>query len=47
MLFFLMRERPVESLVGIGTLAGGLLLYFWNSRLVADTSREAPEPGVD
>ncbi|MBK5970614.1 MULTISPECIES: APC family permease [Thiorhodovibrio] len=39
MLVFLLREKPLESLVGLATVLCGLVLYGWNRRLSARTGQ--------
>ena len=39
MLVFLLREKPMESLVGLATVLCGLVLYAWNRRLSARTGQ--------
>jgi APA family basic amino acid/polyamine antiporter len=38
MMIFLLKEKPVESLAGLGTLLAGLLLYFLSPKSKPDTT---------
>jgi APA family basic amino acid/polyamine antiporter len=39
MLIFVLIEKPIESLIGLATIASGLALYYWDSH---QTGRAAP-----
>ncbi|MBK1647331.1 APC family permease [Rhabdochromatium marinum] len=47
MLVFLLKEKPVESLVGLATVLSGLLLYGWNRWMLSRAGQTVAAAVVD